>query len=112
MTIDRARRARILAASREKGRAGACVAPAASGEERMRARSLVRLLGAAMALGAGLCAARAEVATVRLAKHFGISYLPLTLMEEEQFLEKQARQRGLDLKAEWLRFTGGSGMNE
>ncbi|GJE43388.1 ABC transporter substrate-binding protein [Methylobacterium soli] len=78
----------------------------------MRARSLVRLLGAAMALGAGLCAARAEVATVRLAKQFGISYLPLTLMEEELFLEKQARQRGLDLKAEWLRFTGGSGMNE
>ncbi|MGT2489088.1 ABC transporter substrate-binding protein [Methylobacterium oryzae CBMB20] len=59
-----------------------------------------------------LGAARAEVSTVRLAKQFGISYLPLTVMEEEGLLEKQAKQRGLDVKAEWLRFTGGSGMNE
>ncbi|WP_431311141.1 ABC transporter substrate-binding protein [Methylobacterium nigriterrae] len=72
----------------------------------------VRLLGTAALVLAGTVAARAEVETVRLAKQFGISYLPLTLMEEEQFLEKQARQRGLAVKTEWLRFTGGSGMNE
>ena len=75
-------------------------------------RGVLRLAGAAFLALATLGTAQAEVATVRLAKQFGISYLPLTLMEQEQLLEKQAKQRGLEVKAEWLRFTGGSGMNE
>ncbi len=78
----------------------------------MTARSIIRLVGTVAALCGALSAARAEVSTVRLAKQFGISYLPLTVMEEEGLLEKQAKQRGLAVKAEWLRFTGGSGMNE
>jgi NitT/TauT family transport system substrate-binding protein len=78
----------------------------------MTARGIIRLVGTVVALCGALGAARAEVSTVRLAKQFGISYLPLTVMEEEGLLEKQAKQRGLDVKAEWLRFTGGSGMNE
>ncbi|GJE01701.1 ABC transporter substrate-binding protein [Methylobacterium isbiliense] len=78
----------------------------------MSVKGLLRLLGAAAFVAAGLSGARAEVATVRLAKQFGISYLPLTLMEEERLLEKHARAKGLDLKTEWLRFTGGSGMND
>jgi NitT/TauT family transport system substrate-binding protein len=78
----------------------------------MSVKGLLRLRGAAAFVAAGLSGARAEVATVRLAKQFGISYLPLTLMEEERLLEKHARAKGLDLKTEWLRFTGGSGMND
>ncbi|MCJ2050803.1 ABC transporter substrate-binding protein [Methylobacterium sp. J-070] len=78
----------------------------------MTARSIIRLVGTVAALCGALSAARAEVSTVRLAKQFGVSYLPLTVMEEEGLLEKQAKQRGLAVKAEWLRFTGGSGMNE
>lgn len=56
--------------------------------------------------------ASAEADTVRIAKQFGISYLPLTMMEEQKLFEKHAKAAGLDLKVEWLRFTGGSGMNE
>lgn len=78
----------------------------------MAANGVFRLVGVAVVLACGLAAARAEVASVRLAKQFGISYLPLTVMEEEHLLEKRAREQGLDLKTEWLRFTGGSGMNE
>ena len=78
----------------------------------MTARGFIRLVGTVAALCGALGAARAEVSTVRLAKQFGISYLPLTVMEEEGLLEKQEKQRCLDVKAEWLRFTGGSGMNE
>ncbi len=74
-------------------------------------RGLLRLVGAAALVAAGT-AAQAEVTTVRLAKQFGISYLPLTLMETEQLLEKRAKAQGLELKTEWLRFTGGSGMND
>jgi NitT/TauT family transport system substrate-binding protein len=56
--------------------------------------------------------AQAQTQTVRLAKQFGISYLPLTVMEEKQFLEQQGKKLGLDLKTEWLKFTGGPPMNE
>lgn len=56
--------------------------------------------------------AHAEVDTVRIAKQYGISYLPLTMMEEQKLLEKHAKAEGLDLKVEWLRFSAGTGMNE
>ncbi len=40
----------------------------------------------------------AEVSTVRLAKQYGLAYLPLTVMQEEQLLEKQAAKSGLTVK--------------
>lgn len=67
---------------------------------------------AAVALGILPSAAMAEVSTVRLAKQLGISYLPLTVMEEQGLLEKHAAEAGHEITVEWLRFTGGSGMNE
>lgn len=54
----------------------------------------------------------AQTRTVRIAKQFGISYLPLTVMEEKKLLEQHGRQMGLDLKSEWVKFTGGPPMNE
>jgi NitT/TauT family transport system substrate-binding protein len=55
---------------------------------------------------------RAEVSTVRLAKQYGLAYLPLTIMQEEQLLEKQVAKTGQTVKTEWLQFSAGSGMNE
>lgn len=79
----------------------------------MNWRKLAQLAGAIGLLSAGwMSSASAEVDTVRIAKQFGISYLPLTIMEEQKLLEKQAKAAGLDIKVEWLRFTAGSGMNE
>jgi NitT/TauT family transport system substrate-binding protein len=79
----------------------------------MRLQRVVRLIAAVGLMSAGLsAAARAEADTVRIAKQFGISYLPLTLMEEEKLFEQQAKKQGLDIKVEWLRFSAGSGMNE
>jgi NitT/TauT family transport system substrate-binding protein len=60
----------------------------------------------------GAPSAGAETKTIRIAKQFGISYLPLTVMEEKKLLEAQGRQMGLDLKTEWIQFTGGPPMNE
>jgi len=54
----------------------------------------------------------AQTKTIRIAKQFGVSYLPLTVMEEKKLLEAQGRQMGLDLKTEWVQFTGGPPMNE
>lgn len=57
-------------------------------------------------------AAQAQTKTVRLAKQFGISYLPLTIIQENKLLEQHAKKLGLDVTTEWVRFTGGTPMNE
>src|ERR1700743_3514059 len=56
-------------------------------------------------------APHAEADTVRIAKQFGISYLPLTLMEEQKLFEQQAKKQGLDIKVEWLRLSAGAPRN-
>ena len=50
--------------------------------------------------------------TIRIAKQFGISYLPLTVMEHRQLVEEQGRRRGLDLKVEWVQLVSGAPMND
>ena len=79
-------------------------------------RSLISSIAVgSLALGAlaltGLPAA-AQTKTVRLAKQFGISYLPLTIIEEKKLLEEHGKKLGLDLTTEWLKFTGGTPINE
>jgi NitT/TauT family transport system substrate-binding protein len=71
-------------------------------------------LGAVALIGVlGLTpASRAEVSTIRLAKQYGVAYLPLTVMQQEHLLEKLATKAGLNIKTEWLQFSAGSGMNE
>ena len=56
--------------------------------------------------------ANAEPRVVRIAKQYGISYIPLTIMQEKKLLEAEGKKLGLDLSTEWLRFTGGPPMNE
>ena len=56
--------------------------------------------------------ADAEPRVVRIAKQYGISYLPLTIMQENKLLEAEGKKLGLDLATEWVRFTGGPPMNE
>ena len=79
----------------------------------MRFRTGARLIAAIGLLSVGLGGgARAEADTVRIAKQYGISYLPLTLMEEEKLFEQQAKKQGLDIKIEWLRLSAGAPMND
>ena len=75
-----------------------------------RLRVLAGALLALAALASG--PAEAQPRTVRLAKQFGISYLPLTLIEEKKLLEEHGRRLGLDLKTEWVQFSSGTPMNE
>jgi len=73
---------------------------------------LLRACALVMALAVLPAVAAAAPTTVRIAKQFGISYLPLTVMEEKKLLEEHGRQMGLELKTEWIQFTGGPPMNE
>ncbi|HKG35652.1 MAG TPA: ABC transporter substrate-binding protein [Solirubrobacterales bacterium] len=75
---------------------------------------LLLALAAAAALAAGLWSPGAEAQTkaVRLAKQFGIGYLPLTIIEDKKLLEEQAKKLGVEVRTEWLQLSAGSPMNE
>jgi NitT/TauT family transport system substrate-binding protein len=57
-----------------------------------------------------LDAARAE--TVRIARQYGISYLPLILMQDGKLFEQEAQARGIPLTVEWQTFSGGPPIND
>ena len=68
-----------------------------------------RLAGALAALAcATFLPAHAEVPEVRIAKGFGIGYLPLIVMEYEKLYEKHARAAGLTSTAKWMVLDGGT----
>jgi NitT/TauT family transport system substrate-binding protein len=57
--------------------------------------------------------ASAEVNEVRISKGFGILYLPLIVMQDQQLLEKRAKEAGIsDLKVTWLMLDGGNVIND
>lgn len=76
--------------------------------------SLAMLLAAVT--GASALSARAlaaEVREVRIASGFGVQYLPLYVMKNQNLLEKHARQSGLgDIKVTYLQFSGGAALND
>jgi NitT/TauT family transport system substrate-binding protein len=66
--------------------------------------------GALLIACGGAPPARAE--TIRIAAEYGISYLPLTIIQTQHILERLGAAQGLDIKTSWLQFTGGASMNE
>lgn len=80
--------------------------------------TLQQKIGLPILLGAVLCFgpltnAMAEVGEVGIAQQYGISYLPLMIMQEDKLLEKEAKAAGLgDLKVTWAKFAGGNVMND
>lgn len=72
----------------------------------------VRLLAAISLFGA-VFGAQAETGEIRLAQQYGISYLPLMLIEQNKLLEKHAAAKGLgSIKVTWAKFAGGNVMND
>jgi NitT/TauT family transport system substrate-binding protein len=58
-------------------------------------------------------AAHAEVAELRIAQQFGISYLPLMVMRHDRLIEAEAAKAGIaDFKVAWSQFGAGNAMNE
>ncbi|WP_420101709.1 ABC transporter substrate-binding protein [Bosea sp. (in: a-proteobacteria)] len=80
----------------------------------MSLKIVIRSAVAALAIGAALASpAKAEVSEVRISKGFGILYLPLIVMQDQQFLEKRAKAAGLgDIKVNWLMLDGGNVIND
>jgi NitT/TauT family transport system substrate-binding protein len=71
-------------------------------------RSLAALLACALLAPT----ARAEMAEINVAQQYGISYLPLMIMEDQKLIEKHARAAGMDVTVGWAKFAGGNVMND
>jgi NitT/TauT family transport system substrate-binding protein len=57
--------------------------------------------------------ARAEVSEITVAQQYGVSFIPLMLMEKEGLVEKHAAKEGLaGLKVNWAKVSGPSVMND
>ncbi len=57
--------------------------------------------------------ARAEVSELKVAEQYGISYLPLMIMEDQKLIEKHAKEAGIpSLQVTWSKFAGGNVMND
>lgn len=65
------------------------------------------------ALLAGSNAASAEANEIRVAQQYGISYLPMLIIENSKLIEKHAKAEGLgDVKVTWAKFAGANVMND
>ncbi|MDQ7990041.1 MAG: ABC transporter substrate-binding protein [Candidatus Dactylopiibacterium sp.] len=57
--------------------------------------------------------ARAEAREIRIAQQYGISYLPMLIVENQKLVEKHARAAGLgEVKVSWAKFAGANVMND
>ncbi|WP_441638175.1 ABC transporter substrate-binding protein [Cupriavidus sp. YAF13] len=68
----------------------------------------------ALTLAAGMAAtgaARAE-GKIRIAEQFGVVYLLLNVARDQQLIEKQGKQQGVDVKVEWTQLSGGAAVND
>jgi NitT/TauT family transport system substrate-binding protein len=55
---------------------------------------------------------RAEVDEITGAQQFGVSFLPMMVMERDKLVEKHAQAAGLRLKVNWTKVAGPSVMND
>lgn len=55
--------------------------------------------------------ARAE-GTIRIAEQFGVVYLLLNVARDQQFIEKEGKKQGLDIKVDWTKLSGGATVND
>ncbi|MBU6484399.1 MAG: ABC transporter substrate-binding protein [Betaproteobacteria bacterium] len=66
----------------------------------------------ALALSIAALPARAEMSEIHVAEQYGISYLPLMIMQDRKLIEKHAKAEGIDVKVAWSKFAGGNVMND
>lgn len=70
-------------------------------------------LRVALLMSALASPAFAETSEIRLAQQFGISYLPMEVMQDQKLIERFVKQAGLpEPKVSWNTFGGGNVMND
>src|SRR5256884_8529334 len=67
----------------------------------------------AVLMSALVAPARAEVGEINVAQQYGVSFLPLMVMERDKLVEKHANAEGIgDVKVNWVKVAGPSVMND
>lgn len=70
-------------------------------------------ISAGLITGSLLSAAPAHAeGRIRIAEQFGIVYLLLNVVRDQQLIEKHGQAQGLDIKVEWTRLSGGAAIND
>ena len=69
-------------------------------------------IAVAAAMLAGTTASRAEISEITVAQQFGVSFLPLMLMERDSLIEKHAKAAGIEVKTNWQKVAGPSVIND
>src|SRR2546423_95471 len=72
----------------------------------------LRAIAAAALLLASTAVGRAEIAEITIAQQFGVSFLPLMLMERDGLIEKHAKAAGIEVKTNWQKVAGPSVIND
>ncbi|SAK90600.1 ABC transporter substrate binding protein [Caballeronia arationis] len=49
---------------------------------------------------------------IRVSEQFGVVYLLLNVARDQQFIEKEGRKQGIDIKVDWVKMSGGSAVND
>ena len=49
---------------------------------------------------------------IRIAEQFGISYLPLHVIRDQQLIEKHGKALGVEITVEWAKLSGGASIND
>ena len=78
---------------------------------RLCSRRIVTVGLAGLALLCGSVSAQAE-GRLRIAQQFGVVYLLLNVAQDQQFIEKRGREAGVEIKVEFLKFSGGAAVND
>ena len=73
-------------------------------------RAAMFVVAAAITLAAA--PVRGEVSEIHVSRQYGISYLPLMIMEDRRLIEKHANEAGIDVKVDWSKFASGAVMND
>jgi NitT/TauT family transport system substrate-binding protein len=55
---------------------------------------------------------RAEIGEITVAQQYGVSFLPLMMMEHSALIERHAKAAGIDVKVNWVKVAGPSVMND
>lgn len=75
-------------------------------------RSALTLLAATLAAGALFSSGAQAEGKISIAQQFGIGYLILDVVRDQQLIEKHGKAQGLEIKVDWNSISGATAMNE